>query len=297
MKKIFEFTVPRLVKVKQSDSTENEKGETVITEKEVEKSVDQKIVLRKPTRSLYDEAELYYGVILSEGIKAGLLTRALLAKRFNNDGGTMADQEKDEYAEMYMRLFELQNDLERVGLIAESEQTADQKEKLKSDIAELTVLKDQIRNFEKNQASLFEQTGENRARNKTVLWWCVHLAHEEEDGKLNAIFPGETLEEKMTVYDSLEESEDDYYDLLLRKILYYVSFWYVGRASTQEEFEELLLELGETEEEAQKEAEDNLTHEHEDGTVHSHEGGDKEHSHDKPEDKDDGQPEAEIGVG
>ena len=34
MKKIFEFTVPRLVKVKQSDSTENEKGETVITEKE-----------------------------------------------------------------------------------------------------------------------------------------------------------------------------------------------------------------------------------------------------------------------
>ena len=248
MKKIFEFTVPREVTVKESDSTENEKGETVTTEKEVRKTINQEVLLKKPTRSLYDDAELYYGVILSEGIKAGLLTRALLAKRFNNDGGTMADNEKDEYADMYMKLFDIQNNLERNGLVAEQEKTDAQKKATRDDIAELTLLKEQIRNFEMNQASLFEQTAENRARNKTVLWWSVHLSfHQNDEGEWADIFPGETLEEKLNVYDSLEESEDEYYDLLLRKILYYVSFWYVGRASTQEEFQELLVELGESE--------------------------------------------------
>ena len=147
MKKIFEFTVPRLVTVKESDSMENEKGETVTTEKEVRKTINQEVLLKKPTRSLYDDAELYYGVVLSQGIKAGLLTRALLAKRFNNDGGTMADEEKDEYAEMYMRLFDLQNNLERVGLIAEQEKTDEQKKATRDHIAELTMLKEEIRNF------------------------------------------------------------------------------------------------------------------------------------------------------
>ena len=245
MKKIFEFAVPKKMTVKETDSKENEKGETVTIETEVEKEVDQKIFLKKPTRSLYDEAELYYGVKLSEGIKAGLLTRALLARRFSDDGGTMSDDDKTEYAEMYMRLFDIQNDLDRIGLIADSQRTEEEKQKTSTLVGELAVLKDQIRGFEMNQAALFEQTAENRARNKTVLWWALNLAHKEMgDGKHEPIFPGANIEEKLDVYDSLEESGDIYYEVLLKQVLYYTSFWYVGRASTQEEFEDLLIELG-----------------------------------------------------
>ena len=51
-----------------------------------------------------DEAELYYGVRLAEGIRAGLLTRALLEKRFENDGGTRSDDENKEYKEIIEKL-------------------------------------------------------------------------------------------------------------------------------------------------------------------------------------------------
>ena len=87
MKKLFDFRIKKTTTETKKESSKNDKGETVTVEKDVETVVSQKVVLRKPNRSLYDEAELFYGVRLSEGIKAGLLTRALLAKRFSNDGG------------------------------------------------------------------------------------------------------------------------------------------------------------------------------------------------------------------
>ena len=84
MKIIYDFTIPREEEVEETVTSKNDKGEEVKTTKKTKKSVDKTFVLKKPGRKLYDEAELFYGVKLSEGIKAGLLTRALLAKRFNN---------------------------------------------------------------------------------------------------------------------------------------------------------------------------------------------------------------------
>ena len=91
--------------------------------------MDRHVVLRKPTRSLFDEAELYYGVVLSQGIKAGLLTRALLSKRFSNDGGVMSDRDKEDYADLYVKLFENQNELERISLIESGTRTEEEKKK------------------------------------------------------------------------------------------------------------------------------------------------------------------------
>ena len=92
MKKLFEFVISKEEVVKETETTKNDKGEEVTTSKEVKKSVDKELFLRKPTRKLFDEAELFYGVELSKGIKAGLLTRALLQKRFSNDGGTLGEK-------------------------------------------------------------------------------------------------------------------------------------------------------------------------------------------------------------
>ena len=38
----------------------------------------------------------------------------------------------------------------------------------------------------------------------------------------------------------MEEGGDDFDEELLQKLIYYVSFWYVGRVSNQEEFDNLL---------------------------------------------------------
>ena len=73
MKKIIEFKINKTIREKREEIVKNEAGEDVKKEIELSKKVTSTFSLRKPTRSLHDEAELYYGVKLGEGIKAGIV--------------------------------------------------------------------------------------------------------------------------------------------------------------------------------------------------------------------------------
>lgn len=241
MKKLFEFTLNKEIIETQKETSTNEKGETVTVEKSIKKDVSQKIFLRKPGRAMFDEAELFYGVKLSEGIKAGLLTRQLLAKRFSNDGGILSESEKNKYAESYVKLFDVQNKIERASIKKEEERTQEEKDALAPLLKEASELKDQLVEFEMGQASLFEQTAENRARNKTILWWILSLSYLEDDkGVATTVFGDGAFEARLAKYDEMEESEDAFSESLLKKLMYYISFWYVGRAQTKEDFDELI---------------------------------------------------------
>jgi len=254
MKKLFDFRVPRVTKETKSETSKNDKGETVTVEKEVEVHKSQKVFLRKPNRSLYDEAELFYGVRLSEGIKAGLLTRALLAKRFSNDGGVLSEEEKNRYADLYLKLYEGQLEIDRLTSIGKKKSKS-QDERLTKLASETAVMRRELTDFEMSQSSLFEQTAENRARNKTILWWSLHISYfSDEEGKETPVFAGDNYDAKLEFYDKMEESGDEFEEELLSKLLYYVSFWYVGKVNSEEDFRKLLAETeGETEEETPEE--------------------------------------------
>ena len=56
--------------------------------------------------------------------------------------------------------------------------------------------------------SLYEETAENRARNKVILWWMLHLAHAEQEGKDVEFFGSGDLEGKLKIYDEIDEGED-----------------------------------------------------------------------------------------
>ena len=246
MKTLFDFRIKKKVTETKKESSKNEKGETVTVEKEVETTTSQVVLIKKPNRSLFDEAELFYGVRLSEGIKAGLLTRALLAKRFSNDGGILSDDDKDRYADLYLKLYEVQLEHDHLAGVGKKKTKA-QEVKLADLVEQLGVIKKELTDFEMAQSSLFEQTAENRARNKTILWWTLHLGYllndeEDEDAEPIPVFEGDTYEEKLEKYDKMEEDDDEFVEELLSKLLYYVSFWYVGKVNTEEEFKKLLNE-------------------------------------------------------
>ena len=246
MKTLFDFRIKKTITETKKESSKNDKGETVTVEKEVETASSQVVLLKKPNRSLFDEAELFYGVRLSEGIKAGLLTRALLAKRFSNDGGILSDDDKDRYADLYLKLYEVQLEHDHLAGVGKKKTKA-QEAKFGDIVEQLGVIKKELTDFEMAQSSLFEQTAENRARNKTILWWTLHLSYflsEEEDENAEPIpvFEGDTYEEKLEKYDKMEEDDDEFVEELLSKVLYYVSFWYVGKVNTEEEFKKLLNE-------------------------------------------------------
>ena len=83
MKKwLYDFDVKKDVRKEVEEKSKNDKGEDVTVTTTVTEQEPFTFSIQKPTRKLYEEAELFYAVKLSEGIKAGLLTRPLLAKRY-----------------------------------------------------------------------------------------------------------------------------------------------------------------------------------------------------------------------
>ena len=241
MKTMFEFDIYHEKEIEKVEVSTNEKGEEVKVTSKVKTTVPVKLGIKKPTRSLFDEAELFYGVRLSEGIKAGLLTRALLAKRFNNDGGVLSDEEQKEYNELYLEFFNLQSEFQKLSIKEESIRNDEEKENIKAVIVKMNDARERLQKYEMAQANLFEQTAENRARNKTIMWWVLQLSLiQGDDKKLKELFQDGTYEDKLKRYDEIEESESDVEKIAIQKLLYLISFWYIGRAASQDEFEKLL---------------------------------------------------------
>ena len=203
-----------------------------------------------------DEAELYYGVKLAEGIKAGLLTKALLEKRFDNDGGTRNDQENKQYKETLEALETLHKEQTKILDVAEKKRTAAQKKRLKEIEEEMKPARRTLRDLQLMEDGLYEATAESRARNKVILWWMLHLAYGEKDGKETPFFGEGSFDDRIERYDEIDEGEDIHDLVVARKVAYYVSFWFVGRPNSQKEFQEMIdmaLKLDEEETKAAEE--------------------------------------------
>jgi len=87
---------------------------------------------------------------------------------------------------------------------------------------------------------LYEETAESRARNKVILWWMLHLAYSEKDGTETPFFGTGSFDERLDKYDEIDEGEDLHELVVARKVAYYVSFWFVGRPNSQQEFQEMI---------------------------------------------------------
>jgi hypothetical protein len=258
MKRIYEFTVDKEETVKEESVEKKKDGTEVTTTKDVKKDVPHKFFLRRPTRAMTDEAELYYGVKLAEGIRAGLLTRALLEKRFENDGGTRSDDENEEYKKVIEKLQGFHKEQSRILEINEKKRTPAQKKKLKELDKEIKPERRSLRDLQLVEDSLYEETAESRARNKVILWWMLNLAHEEKGSKDIEFFGEGDLDAKFERYDEIDEGDVLFDVLVARKFAYYVSFWFVGRPNTQTEFQEMIdLALKLDEEEGDEENEEN----------------------------------------
>ena len=241
MKRIYEFTVNKEEEVSEDTVETKKDGTEVTTSKKVKKEVPHKFFLRRPTRTMTDEAELYYGVKLAEGIKAGLLTKALLEKRFENDGGTRSDDENEQYEEIINKLQDFHKEQVKILDIPAKKRTAAQKKRLEELDAEIKPSRRALRDLQLVEDTLYEETAESRARNKVILWWMLHLAYSEgQDGKETEFFGVGSFEDKVEKYDEIDEGEDIFDIVVARKIAYYVSFWFVGRPNSQEEFQSMI---------------------------------------------------------
>lgn len=228
MKNLYEFSLDKEQEVEETAETLNEKGETVKTITKVKKNVPIKFQLKKPSRQLIDEAELYQGEKISEGIKAGMLSVKMLEKRFLDDGGVLS---KDKIEEL-KRL-----NIEFVNFKKEYEELNAKEDKTDKEITELlervSDIRNKIQTIQLEELNAYEQTAEARARNKTVMWWIVNLAYQDD----KPLFDAKKLENKLDKYHDMVEEGDAFEKKVANKFALLVSFWFTGRATTKEEFE------------------------------------------------------------
>jgi len=239
MKTIYEFAINKEGVVKETEESTNEAGQKVTITKDVTTQVPHKYFLKKPTRALFDEAELFYGVKLSEGVKAGLLTRTLLNKRYVDDGGILADKAKNAESDAYKDLYDAQNELQRLDALEEKDRPDYFQTKKQELQDKISVIKNSLTELEMQKESLFDNTAETRARNKVITWWILFLSYYEKNGEKQPFFGEGDYEARMNKYDEIFESEDPHLVKTANAFIYFISFWYVGRANSKEDFDAL----------------------------------------------------------
>lgn len=237
LKWLYEFSLNKEKEIEETEISKNEKGEEIKVTKKVKKLVPIKFKILKPNRKLHEQAELVYAIKLSEGVKAGLLTKSLLAKRYQNDGGSMSEPEKLEYTKLYLELFKLENEYQKDLL--KNEKSPEDVKKLEDILFSIANTRRQIQQIEYNQSTLFDQTAENKARNHVIMWWILFLSYMEEDDNLSTLFGDGAFEQRLSKYDDLEETEDAFVLQAVRKMTYLLSFWYMGKANSTEDFKKI----------------------------------------------------------
>lgn len=248
MKKIYEFRIPCTKKEpKEERGKDPETGEEITITKQKEVKTYRTFFLRRPNRAMYDEADLFYAVSVSDFIKKGVMTRQQLAKRFDDDDGIFSKKAAISYKKILEEWLQAEKDLEKLEEVVFEDRSEEQHEQAKVLKSVIDALKSQVQEYELAQNHLFEQTAENKARNKTILWWLLFASYEDGKDGDREIFKKPKLDDgeednyecRLSVYDELEENGDEFWNQVVQRFIHLLGAWYVGNVEDEEEFKKL----------------------------------------------------------
>jgi hypothetical protein len=239
-KELYKFQIFEEKEVVKEESTIDEvtKEETVVKKKTIEK-FPLEVTLKKPTRRQIEEADLEFSVEMSKCIKKGILTKAMLAKKYSDIGGLMSESESEKLVGLYQKIFELQNENTRLDLI--SEKSEENLQRISEVITELGECRNSIVDIESSYRALFDHTADTKAQNKVLLWYIINLTFLKKESDLDSkpYFKGKDFEEKLLDFYDKEEKAENVHISLVKKVSTFVAFWFFNQASTKEDFEKL----------------------------------------------------------
>tara|TARA_Y100000361_G_scaffold154344_1_gene179789 strand:- start:1866 stop:2630 length:765 start_codon:yes stop_codon:yes gene_type:complete len=228
-----EETETKHVKNKETGDTEE-----VSTKKKVKKEVPYGIVIYEPSRRQVEEADMEFSVEMSKCIKRGILTKAMLAKKYSDSGGLLTEEDSKQLVRSYAELGEIQKELSR--LVSKKKKTDQEKDKEDQLTEKFAEVRRGIVDLETAYQSVFNHTADTKAQNKTILWYIINLCSLKNPAGLESpLFPGEDQDEREESYYKKDEEGDKIYDLAREKIMAFISFWYFSQNPSREDFESL----------------------------------------------------------
>lgn len=204
---LYTFDVNKQQKVKETTTEKDADGKDVQVTREVDKQVPTKFHILNPTRKLQDEANIFYSVKVSEGIKMGLVTKSYLMRKFQQEGILASPEEKKAHSENYTKAIKLEVDLEN---IKQNTSLSEEEKELKASPLknEYGELRQKIFDFESIQSSLFDNTAEKRATDLLNIWFVLHLLYADNEGNPSCLFGDGNFDQKLERLNSIEDSGD-----------------------------------------------------------------------------------------
>jgi hypothetical protein len=255
MKEIYSFDVSR--KVESSKPVAKKvKGVTVESVEKSIKEIKHRVVFAKPSMSMIEEAEFFYGQKFNELINAGFFTKAMLNKKMGDIGGLSSKTTVESLQKAIVDNMEASRVIEFYG---ESKTLTDeQKEKLDEAKNIFASTKNQVMEYEQAIRSQFSQTADVKAEQKLIEWLVFHLSYYEEDvdGKkeLFPLFEGDSFDEKRAIYLDLCELLEDIdnpnlykakaiFDESFKILVRVASIWYNKIAEKPEDIKKAMEEM------------------------------------------------------
>ena len=240
-KELYSFTIDEEKEVEKVSKRKNKKtGEETTVTKKVKEKVPVQVKIKRPSRRDLEEAELEYSVEMSRCVKKGILTKAMLYKKYSDTGGVWSEDDAKDYGRLYKEIFDIQTEYVRLETV--DEKTDKQKEKIESLKEELSIKKRKIIDSETSMQSLFDHTADTKAQNRLLLWYTLMLTNiqREDDEDPKPYFIGDDFDKRIDDYYTKEDENSDFYGLLVQKVSTILAFWFFNQASTPEEFNKLI---------------------------------------------------------
>lgn len=240
-KELYSFSVDREVeKEVSSTKTDKKTGEQITVTKKVKEKEPLAVKLKKPSRRELEDAELEFSVEMSKCIKKGILTKAMLAKKYSDTGGLMSEDDAQELVDNYKKIFELQSEYSRLEIV--QNKTEKQTKRVEEIIEDLQVVRRKIVETESNYQALFDHTADVKAQNRLILWYVIMLTYTQgvDDENPSPYFGAGDFEDRLAEYYKKEESDDSLYFLITKKAATILAFWFFNQASDKESFDDLM---------------------------------------------------------
>jgi hypothetical protein len=249
MKSIYSFTVNTTEEVEEKTKEKRKNKETgqeeeIEVSKKVTKDVPHKIIIKEPSRRQLEDADMEYSIEISRCIKKGILTKAMLAKKYSDTGGILTEKDAQRLVDLYSDLADLELEMAKRGSTPNAKQKDGKDQKGLG--GKIAMARREIVNLESAYQSLFNHTADIKAQNRVILWYMVNLAHVESDkeGKETApLFEGKDFEQRIDDYYKKDEEGDSLLERLSSKLAAVISYWYFSERPTQEEFDGIINEF------------------------------------------------------
>ena len=245
-KELYTFTIDEEKEVEKSHTRTSKKtGEKTTVTKKVKEKVPIEVKIKRPSRRELEDAELEYSVEMSRCVKKGILTKAMLYKKYSDTGGVFSESDAEDYGKLFKEVLNLQNEYVRLDSTDKDKRTEKQTKRLEEIKDELSAAKRQMVEVESSMHTLFDHTADIKAQNRLILWYTLMLTHiqREDDDEPVPYFVGEDFEQILEDYYAKEEESNDFYLEVIKKITTVLAFWFFNQASTPEEFNALIEQM------------------------------------------------------